>query len=116
MRQLFPTIRIALDRAARGARDDDPAPSHPDPGAHGRQQKREALLAERPLEGGWHPDVVAHPDPTRELHVPSRSAGMALERLAFGQAEERRHALQGDPPLHAAVPSLRHRNKDRSRT
>jgi len=34
---------------------------------------------------------------------------MALERFAFGQAEERRHPLQGDPPLHAAVASLRHR-------
>jgi hypothetical protein len=34
---------------------------------------------------------------------------MALERLALGQVEERRHPLQGDPPFHAAVPPLRHR-------
>jgi hypothetical protein len=39
---------------------------------------------------------------------------MALERLALGQAEERRHPLQGDPPLHAAVSSLRHRLRTRS--
>ena len=87
MRQLFPTIRIALDRAARGARDDDPAPSHPDPGAHGWQKEREALLAKGPLEGRRNSNVVTHPDPPREFDVSSRTACVALERLALGQVE-----------------------------
>jgi len=39
---------------------------------------------------------------------------MALERLALGQVEERRHPLEGDPPLHPSMPALRHRLRTRS--
>jgi len=39
---------------------------------------------------------------------------MALERLALGQVEERRHPLEGDPPLHPAMPALHHRLRTRS--
>jgi len=98
-----------LDGAARSARHDDPAPSHPDAGAHGGEEERETFLAEGPLERRGHADVVSHPDPPRQFDVASRAARVALERLALGQVEERRHPLQGDPPLHAAVSSLRHR-------
>jgi len=39
---------------------------------------------------------------------------MALERLALGQVEERRHPLEGDPPLHPSMPALHHQLHTRS--
>jgi len=113
---LFPAIRIPLDGATGGARHDDPTPPHADASADRGEEEREALLAKGPLEGRRNSNVVTHPDPPREFDVSSRTACVALERLALGQVEERRHPLKGDPPLHPAMPSLRHQTMDRSRT
>jgi len=113
---LFPAIRIPLDGAAGGARHDDPTSPHADAGADGGEQEGEAFLTKGSLERRRHANVVTHADPPREFHVSSRAACVALERLAFGQMEERCHPLEGDPPLHPAMPTLRHRTMDRSRT
>ena len=43
-----------------------------------------------------------HPDGSAEIMT------SALEGLLLREAEEDLYALQGDPPLHAAMPPLRH--------
>jgi len=111
---LFPAIGKSLDGATGGARHDDPTLPHTDSGADGGEKERETLLAKGPLEWRRHSNVVAHPDPPREFDVASRAACVALERLRLGQVEERRHPLEGDPPLHPAMPSLHHRLRTRS--
>jgi hypothetical protein len=108
---LLPTVWKTLDRTANVACDDDAAFAHADPGVHGRQEKREALLAEGPLEQSGDADVVSHPDSTRELDISPRPAGMPLQGLRLGEAEEGRHALSRDPPLHPAVSAFRHRTR-----
>jgi len=111
---LFAAIRIPLNGATGGARHDDPTPPHPDAGADGGKEERETFLAKGSLERRRHSNVVAHPDPPRKFDVSSRAAGVALERLPLGQVEERRHPLEGDPPLHPAMPTLHHRSRTRS--
>jgi len=113
---LFAPIRIPLDGATGRARHDDPAAPDADAGAHGGEEEGETLLAKGSLERRRDANVIAHADPTSEFHVASRAASVALERFAFGQVEEGRHPLEGDPPLHPPMPTLHHRNMDRSRT
>src|SRR5436309_11618897 len=113
---LIPTIEKSQYSATDDSRHDDPAPPHTDAGSDGGEEERETLLAKGPLERRRHSNVVAHPNPPRQFDVASRAACVALERLPLGQVEERRHPLEGDPPLHPAMPSLRHRTMDRSRT
>jgi len=101
-----------LDGPARGARDDDAPSADADPRADGRQEEREAFLAERPFEGRGHPGVVPHADAPRELDVTPRAIRVTLERLLFRQAEQRRHPLERDSPLHTSVAALDHRTAE----
>jgi len=105
---LFPPVRISLDRATRGARDDDPPSAHPDSGADGREQERETFLAEGSLERRRHAHVVAHSKAPRQLDITARATCVALERLGLRESEQGRHAFERDPPFHAAVTPLRH--------
>jgi len=104
-----------LDGAARGARHDDATATDADPRTDGRQEEREALLAKGTLEGGGHPDVVPHPDPSRQFDVPSGPPVSAMKGFRFRKPEQRCHPFRGDPSLHAAVSALRHRTATRMR-
>jgi hypothetical protein len=99
---------MSLNRATRGARDDDATLSHTDPGADGREKEREALLAEGTFEARRYPDVVPHPETAGELHVATCPPRMATEGFRSREFEQGGHALDGDAPLHAAVAPLRH--------
>jgi hypothetical protein len=106
---LFTAVRIPLHGAAGVARDDDATAADPDARAHGGQEEREALLAERPFERGRDANVVPHPDPPRQLDVPPSPNHSAVEGLHLREAEQGDHPFPGDPSFHPAVPTLHHR-------